>query len=202
MKQLTVILIAFLVVACGTDMPASDAKVGEKAPAFTLIDSNGESHNLSDFEGKYVVLEWVNFGCPFVAKHYDSGNMQELQSWAAEHDIVWLSICSSAEGKQGYMENDELNETLEEKGFAAAAYLVDASGDVGQSYGAKTTPHMYVINPEGTLIYAGAIDDKPTTDVEDVEGATNYVVNAVTAAKAGQDIEVNVTKPYGCSVKY
>ena len=181
---------------------ASDAKVGETAPGFTLKDSNGNQHTLSDFKGKYVVLEWVNYDCPFVKKHYNSGNMQKLQKEYTEKGVVWLSINSSAEGKQGNYSNEEINEKAKVRGANFTAYLVDESGEVGKMYGSKNTPTMYVINPEGTLIYAGGIDDKPSTDVEDIKAANNYVKAALDASMNGKEIAVKISQPYGCSVKY
>ena len=178
------------------------AKVGEKAPGFTLTDSEGEKHSLSDFEGKYVVLEWVNYDCPFVKKHYNSKNMQSLQNMAAEKEVVWLSICSSAPGKQGYFKGEDLNKRIEVEASKATAYLIDEDGHVGMTYEAKTTPHMYVVDPEGVLIYAGAIDDRPSTKVDDVKGANNYVIQALTASMAGEELATDWTKSYGCSVKY
>lgn len=192
----------FLLLVFSLALFASDAKVGEAAPGFTLTDSNGNEHSLFDFKGKYVVLEWVNYDCPFVKKHYNSGNMQKLQKEYTEKGVVWLSINSSAEGKQGNYSNEEINERSKEHGANFTAYLIDASGEVGKMYGAKTTPHMYIINPEGTLIYAGGIDDTPSTDVDDIETANNYVSAALDAAVNGKDVEVKVSKPYGCSVKY
>lgn len=178
------------------------ATVGEKAPAFSLNDATGKSHSLSDFKGKYVVLEWVNFGCPFVVKHYKSGNMQKLQETYTGKDVVWLSICSSAPGKQGYYSGDELKQAIKEHKVKSTAYLVDANGEVGRVYNAKTTPNMYVVNPEGILIYAGAIDDKPSVNTEDIPGATNYVVKALEQAQNGKEVSMKATQPYGCSVKY
>ena len=178
------------------------ARVDEPAPAFTLEDSEGNSHSLSDYRGKYLVLEWVNFDCPFVRKHYDSGNMQELQSTYRDREVIWLSVCSSAPGKQGYFEGEELNERLAEEKSLPTAYLVDAEGTVGQAYGAKTTPHIFIIDPEGILIYAGGIDDRPSTDTDDIAGATNYVKTTLDAALAGEPVEVKTSRPYGCSVKY
>lgn len=178
------------------------AMVGQAAPDFKLADANGNQHALSDFEGKYVVLEWVNFDCPFVRKHYDVENMQALQAAYVKNDVVWLSICSSAPGKQGYFEGQELLDRIERENLKASAYLVDTKGEVGRLYGAKTTPNMYVVNPEGVLIYAGAIDDKPSTKSADIPGSNNYVVAALTAAMTSQDIEIKSTQPYGCSVKY
>lgn len=177
-------------------------EIGAPAPEFKLKDTAGKEHSLSDFKGKFVVLEWVNHGCPFVKKHYDSGNMQKLQKDAADKDVVWLSICSSAEGSQGYYTAEEAAKVTEEKKAVPAGYLLDASGEVGKLYGAKVTPHMFVINPEGVLIYNGAIDSNSSANAADIEGATNYVVETLTAAKAGTTVPNPTTKPYGCSVKY
>lgn len=199
MKQLKLISFLFLFTVA---LFASDAKVGEAAPGFTLTDSHGNEHSLSDFKGKYVVLEWVNYDCPFVRKHYNSGNMQKLQKEYTEKGVVWLAINSSAPGKQGNFSNDEINSRSEEHGASFTAYLTDPTGEVGKMYGAKTTPHMYVINPEGKLIYAGGIDDTPSTDLEDVKTAKNYVSAALDEAMNGKEVEVQVSKPYGCSVKY
>ena len=189
-----------LALAAGTALAAPE--VGQPAPAFTLTDSNGQSHNLSDFKGKFVVLEWLNHGCPFVKKHYDSGNMQNLQKEYTGKEVVWLSIASSAPGKQGHMSPAETNQAKEEKGSAATAVLLDEDGTVGQLYGAKVTPELYVINPEGDLIYAGAIDNKRSVDAADVEGATNYVKQALDEALAGQPVSTSKTEAYGCAVKY
>jgi peroxiredoxin len=212
MKRIVIIALMTLAlatqVACqagAEDSKTTDAQfatVGDKAPAFTLTSAAGKKHSLSDFAGKFVVLEWVNFGCPFVKKHYNSENMQNLQTAYTEKGVIWLSICSSGPGKQGYFDGDELTAELESKKAHATAYLIDADGKVGRMYEAKTTPHMFVIDPKGVLIYAGAIDDRPSTQVEDVEGATNYVQQALDAAMAGKKVEVTATKSYGCSVKY
>ena len=199
----TVVMVAAL--AVGTVAPAfaqSGAVVGKPAPEFTLKDGSGQSHALSSFRGKYVVLEWVNFGCPFVQKHYGSGNMQKLQKAYTGQGVVWLSVNSSGEGKQGYYPAADLAGVLKEKGAAATAYLLDTDGKVGHLYGARTTPHMFVIDPKGTLVYAGGIDDKPSTDQADIAGATNYVAAALDQARAGKPIATAVSKPYGCSVKY
>ena len=178
------------------------AKVDHAAPAFTLPDSEGTSHSLSDYIGSYVVLEWVNYDCPFVRNHYRSGNMQSLQKFYKEEGVVWLSICSSAPGRQGYFAHEELLERIAEEEAAPTVYLVDASGTVGKTYGAKTTPHIFIIDPEGTLIYAGGIDDTPSTDVDDIPEATNYVKTTLDAAMAGEPVTVRGSRPYGCSVKY
>jgi peroxiredoxin len=177
-------------------------EIGKPAPDFSLTDSKGAKHSLADYKGKYVVLEWVNYGCPFVKKHYDSTNMQALQKDATANDVVWLTICSSAPGKQGHMAAADVNKELAAKGSAPKAYLIDEAGTVGKAYDAKTTPEMFVINPEGVLIYMGAIDDKPTVDIADVAGAKNYVKAALASAKAGQPVAEAKTKSYGCSVKY
>ena len=179
-----------------------DAEVGAPAPDFTLKGTDGETYALSDLEGQYVVLEWLNFGCPYVGKHYGSGNMQALQSKYTEKDVVWLSVVSSAPGKQGYYPPEEMNAKNEEHGGQQTAILMDPDGGVGRAYGAQTTPHMYVISPDGTLLYKGGIDDKPTTDEADIEGAQNYVTEALDAAMNGSEVETETAPPYGCSVKY
>lgn len=178
------------------------AKVDEPAPAFTLKDATGKSHSLADYKGKLVMLEWVNFGCPFVRKHYDSGNMQRLQQMAAGKGVIWLSICSSAPGKQGYFEGSALTEKIAAERSAAAAYLVDEDGTVGKAYEAKTTPHMFLIDGSGILRYAGGIDDIASTRQEDIAGATNYAQKAMESALDGKPVETKTSKPYGCSVKY
>jgi peroxiredoxin len=181
---------------------AGSAVVGKAAPDFTLVDSNGQSHTLSSYQGKHVVLEWVNFGCPFVGKHYGSGNMQRLQKAYTGKGVVWLSVNSSAQGQQGFHTASEVNALLKEKGAAPTAYLIDTDGKVGHLYGARTTPHMFVVDPKGTLVYAGGIDDRPSTDQADIQGATNYVSAALDETLAGKAVTVASSKPYGCSVKY
>lgn len=172
------------------------------APDFTLKDTAGREVSLSAFKGKIVVLEWFNPDCPFVRKHYDSGNMQALQKEYTEKGIVWLSICSSAPGKQGHYPAAKHNELMKEKGAAPTAVLLDEDGRVGKLYGAKTTPHMFIIAADGKLAYQGAIDDKTGTDKEEIKTAANYVRQALDALLAGQAPAVAATKPYGCSVKY
>jgi len=200
MKKISMLSMALMVAASAA---FAEVNNGEPAPEFTLTDTKGTSHNLSDFRGKYVVLEWVNHGCPFVVKFYSVGKMQEFQQAAtAGGDVVWLSICSSAEGKQGHMSNDEWNTKIEETGTAASAVLIDADGAVGKLYGAKVTPHMYVIDPEGTLIYQGAIDSVRSTDSADIDRAENYVMAALAQHKAGEEIVNAQTTAYGCGVKY
>lgn len=194
-------LLAVVTLALAASVQASP-QLGKPAPDFSLNDLSGKNHDLSDLKGKFVVLEWVNFGCPFVRKHYGSENMQRLQKEFTEKGVVWLSICSSAPGKQGNETPEAAKTGLSRFGSAASAYLVDQDGKVGRLYGAKTTPDMFVINPEGILIYAGAIDDKPTPNPSTVSGANNYVEAALKEAESGKAVSVPSTKPYGCSVKY
>ncbi len=179
-----------------------ETAVGSPAPAFTLTDTKGKQHNLADYKGKYVILEWVNFGCPFVKKHYESGNMQATQKKAVDKGVVWLSVCSSAKFKQGNMSAADWNEEIADRKLASTAVLLDESGQVGRAYGAKTTPHMYIVNPDGVLIYRGAIDDKPSTNKDDIPGARNYVLAALDESMAGKPVSMASTTPYGCAVKY
>jgi len=181
---------------------SADAVVGQPAPAFTLTGTDGKPHSLADYKGKYVVLEWINHDCPFVKKHYGSGNMQKLQKKYTEQGVVWLSVNSSAPGKQGNYPPEQANALTAEKKASPTALLLDPDGKVGKEYGAKTTPHMYVINPEGELVYAGGIDDKPSTDAADIAAARNHVDQALSEALAGKPITVASSTPYGCSVKY
>ena len=185
-----------------TDSQESAAVCGKPAPQFSLTDSNGKAHKLSDYKGKFVVLEWFNQGCPFVKKHYDSGHMQALQKEYTGKGVVWLSICSSAEGKQGFCTPGEHNTVFLKKQASPTAILIDADGCVGHLYGAKTTPDMYVINPKGVLVYSGAIDDRPDTDPASLKGARNYVKEVLDEGLAGRPIAVEPTQSYGCSVKY
>ena len=178
------------------------ATVGQSAPSFSLKDTKGRTRTLAEFKGRYVVLEWLNHGCPFVKKHYGSSNMQKLQRSARKQGVVWLSIASSAPGKQGHYNGAGADAQTRSTKAAPSAVLLDASGKTGRAYGAKTTPHMFVINPKGSIIYNGAIDDKPSADQADVAGARNYVMAALMEAKAGKKVSVPVTQPYGCSVKY
>lgn len=177
-------------------------EIGKTAPAFTLTDTNGTSHNLSDFKGKFVVLEWVNHGCPFVRKFYSPGKMQEWQAAYTGKDVVWLSICSSAPGKQGHMSAAEWNAKIKSSGTKATAVLIDEDGTAGKAYAAKTTPHMFIINPEGNLIYAGGIDSIRSADPDDIAEATNYVAQALDEVMAGKPVSTPTSTAYGCSVKY
>ncbi len=180
----------------------AEAVVGQAAPAFTGTDTKGQAHALADFKGKTVVLEWTNHLCPYVKKHYGSGNMQKLQTAATADGVVWLSIVSSAEGKQGHVTPEEADKIVAEAGAKPTAKLLDPAGEIGKAYGAKTTPHMYVIDPNGTLVYAGAIDSNSSADPKTIEGATNYVAEALAAVKAGTPVATAETEAYGCSVKY
>ena len=184
------------------EIAVAAAVVGQPAPGFTLSDTNGKAESLADFSGKYVVLEWINYECPFVKKHYGSGNMQKLQKKYVGEGVAWLSINSSAPGKQGNYEPAKWNELTAEAKASPTAVLLDPDGTVGRAYGAKTTPHMYVIEPKGTVIYAGGIDDKPSTDPADIPGARNYVDEALGEAMTGKPITIASSAPYGCSVKY
>ena len=180
----------------------AQAAVGSPAPGFTLTDTQGVTHHLSDYTGKVVVLEWTNPDCPFVKKHYGVKNMQALQAKYTAQGVVWLSICSSAPGKQGNYTAAEWAPILAGQGSAATALLLDPDGKAGLAYRAKTTPHLFVIDAAGSLVYDGAIDDKPSTDSADISGARVYLAEAVDAVLAGQSVPVAKTTPYGCSVKY
>jgi hypothetical protein len=183
-------------------IPALAVAPGTTAPDFKGTDSNGVQHSLSEYRGKYVVLEWANKGCPYDQKHYLSGNMENLQKeWTAK-GVVWLSVISSAPGQQGYVTPAEENDYLKTMHVAPTAVLLDPTGAIGHLYEAKTSPHMFVIDPAGKLIYEGAIDNKPTTDQADVKGADNYLNDALNASMSGKPVAVTTTRPYGCSVKY
>lgn len=175
---------------------------GTTAPDFSLAAASGKTVKLSDFKGKTVVLEWLNHGCPFVRKHYDSGNMQSLQRTYTGKGVVWLSIISSAEGKQGHVDAKGAAADKVSNKSSATDILLDPTGTVGKTYEAKTTPHMYVINPQGVLVYQGAIDDKASADPADVKSAKNYVAAALDATLSGKAVAIGSTKSYGCGVKY
>jgi peroxiredoxin len=202
MMRIPLVLSLLLLLLMVTIGNAKKAKVDQAAPDFTLTGIDGKRHSLSDFKGKFVVLEWVNYDCPFVRKHYGSGNMQELQKTYTGKGAVWLSICSSAPEQQGYFENEEVKDRMRDMEASPTAYLIDPDGVVGKMYEANTTPHMFIVNPEGILIYAGGIDNIASTDKEDIKKATNYVKETLDAAMAGKEITVKGSKPYGCSVKY
>jgi peroxiredoxin len=198
------VYIAIAVMALAWVLVAHAASVGQAAPAFTGRDSQGKAVSLSEYRGKFVVLEWTNRNCPFTKKHYDSGNMQALQKEWTGKGVVWLTVLSSSPSyaDDGYMTAGEENAYIAKMRAHPTAAILDPSGEIGRLYGAKTTPHMFVIDPEGKLIYAGAIDNKPTTKTADVKDATNYVSAALTDAMAGHPVQMASTRPYGCSVKY
>jgi peroxiredoxin len=183
-------------------MPALAATAGQAAPDFTLTDTHGKSVHLSDFKGKYVVLEWTNPGCPFVRNQYNTHNMQGLQSeWVAKN-VVWLSIDSSNRSSWDFMEPAKLGDWMQAKGSAQSAILVDPESATARAYQAKTTPHMFVIDPQGKIVYAGAIDDRPSTRPSDPPAANNYVRAALQQSTSGMPVATAATTPYGCSVKY
>jgi len=178
------------------------ARVGQSAPDFTATDTNGKVHKLSEYNGKFVVLEWSNRGCPYTQKHYSSGNMQRLQREWTGRGVIWLTVISSAPGKQGYVTASEENAYLKQVNAMPTAVLLDPTGALGHLYDAKTTPHIFIISPQGTLIYNGAIDNHPTIDLADVNGAQNYVSAALDEATSGKPVSTPTSRPYGCSVKY
>lgn len=177
-------------------------EIGKPAPAFTAKNIKGEMVSLAEYQGKPVVLEWINFDCPFVKKHYSSGNMQKLQAEAAAKGVVWISVNSSAEGKQGYCNPEKLTECIAREKSKAAQVIIDSSGVVGKSYDAKVTPHLFIINKDGMLVYDGAIDSKSSTDASDIATADKLFANALEAVIAGKEAPNAKNKPYGCGVKY
>jgi peroxiredoxin len=181
----------------------AEVNVGQTAPDFSLPGHDGKEHKLSDYKGsKFIVLEWYNDGCPFVRKHYDSKNMQKLQAEFTKKNVTWLSITSSAEGKQGHLTPRSAKSKVSEEGMKATALLLDPTGKVGRLYGAKTTPHMFVLNSERKVLYAGAIDSVPSTSASDIPQSTNFVKEALDLALAGKKVARSSVRPYGCSVKY
>ena len=191
-----------LLAAAALPLVAADPEIGEPAPDFTLPDTYGEIHSLEDHRGEWVVLEWLNYGCPYVQKHYRTENIPSQQDKWRDRGVVWLNIVSSAPGKQGYYEPEAMNEKSDEWGNNATAVLLDPKGEVGRAYGARTTPHMFVIDPAGEVVYMGGIDDVPTSREEDLERATQLVDQALTEAMAGEPVSQPTSRPYGCSVKY
>ena len=176
--------------------------VGQAAPDFTLKDANGKTVKLSDYRGKHVVLEWTNPGCPYVKKHYNSGNMPATQQEAVGKGVVWLSINSTEKSAWDYMEPAKLVAWQSERKSQPTAMLMDEEGTAGKAYGARTTPHMYIVNPQGQLVYAGGIDSIPSSNADDIKKAVNYVRQGLNEALAGKPITSAVTQPYGCSIKY
>ncbi len=194
--------IAVITAVFVADPAHAAATVGQKAPDFTLTDTAGKTVRLSDFKGKHVVLEWNNPGCPFVRKHYDSANMQVLQKESAGKGVVWLAINSTETGHPDYLAPPKLGQWMVAQKAAASATLMDETGSVGKSYGARTTPHTYLVAPDGALLYAGGIDSIPSARTEDIKTATNYVRQGLNEALAGKPVSQATTRPYGCSVKY
>ena len=196
--------LSIAIIGGGSDpaLALADLPVGQAAPNVTASDVNGRPVALADYRGKTVVLEWNNPECPTVKKHYESGNMQKTQAAAAAGGVVWLTINSSAQGNQGHMTAAEAKALSAAQQSRRTAYLLDPMGQVGRSYGAKTTPHLYVINSAGTLVYNGGIDDKPSQDPADIASARNHVLAALGELKAGKPVSVPTSRPYGCSVKY
>ena len=195
-------LILAITAIISLSLSAYAVRVGDPAPDFTATDSHGQTQKLSQYKGKFVVLEWTNNGCPYTRKHYDSGNMQSLQKQWTARGVVWLTILSSATGEQGYMTASQENAYIAKVHADPTAAILDPWGTIGHMYAAKTTPHMFVIDPSGKLIYDGAIDDHATTDTSDIPSSRNYVSAALTSAMAGQPVATAYTRPYGCSVKY
>lgn len=199
MRYLTAAVAALLL---AISPAAAKPEIGKPAPDFTAKDAAGKDVTLSALKGQKVVLEWHNPGCPFVVKHYSSDNMQNLQKGAKDAGVVWITINSSAEGKQGYMDAAALETFLRENPHYASHYITDPEGKIGRLYGASTTPHMFVIDEKGMLTYMGAIDSNASADKADIPGATNYVTETLASLQAGKPVEVASTQPYGCSVKY
>ena len=204
MNKLKVILNGLLAsIFCLAFFAHAEAVPGKPAPDFKVTDAEGTTHQLSDYKGQWLVLEWFNKDCPFVKKHYGSGNMQKLQTTYTDKDVKWLTIISSAKGKQGYLEPaDALKVGAAHNLAASAPFLLDPSGAMGKAYNAKTTPHMFVINPEGVLVYAGAIDDNDSANPAVIPDSTNYVAAALDEALAGKSVTTTTSRPYGCTIKY
>lgn len=201
-RWLVGMMAGFLVSLFASGQVLAAPQVGKAAPDFTAMASDGKTYTLSQLRGQRVILEWTNHDCPYVRKHYGSGNMQALQKEAAAQDYLWLTIISSAPGKQGHVDAAGANALTKDREAAPAAVLFDESGEIGKAYGARTTPHMYIIDEDGTLLYAGGIDDKPTSNAADIATSTNYVRQAMAELAADEAISVTASRPYGCSVKY
>jgi peroxiredoxin len=203
MKLLTAITAGFAAASLSSSaFAAGQPPIGEPAPSFTLTDSAGIKHSLSDYQGKYVVLEWTNPGCPFVKKHYESGNMEKLQAEYTKKGVVWLSIDSSAPAEQGFLEGEKAKDAKLTQYKNSTELLLDPTGKIGHEYHATNTPDMYIISPEGKLVYEGAIDSIASADQADIGKATNYVQTNLDAVMDGKPVSDPVTKAYGCSVKY
>jgi peroxiredoxin len=202
MKRSASLLAVAATALLGAALVHASVSVGQPAPDFKVKDTSGKEQSLAAYKGKFVVLEWVNPGCPFVQKHYDTSNMQSTQKAAEAKGVVWLTVSSTAPDAGDYKKPTELASWIKQKGGAPTATLMDDDGKLGKAYGARTTPHMYVINPQGKLVYAGAIDSKATARKDDVKSATNYVTAALDEALAGKPVSKATSEPYGCSIKY
>lgn len=202
MKTKSLLFTILAALSAGPLSAAELPKIGAPAPDFSLTDANGKIHSLSQFKGKYVVLEWFNPGCPFVQKHYKSDNMQRLQKEFTAKGVAWLTIDSSAPGSEGSLTAEQARKQMSDWNISSTALLLDPEGQAGHAYNAHNTPHMVVISPEGKVLYEGAIDSTPSTDPSDIKSSTNYVKAALEEAMAGKPVTQAITKPYGCSVKY
>ena len=202
MQRLRFYVTTVLCTLAFTALSEAAPKIGQPAPDFTSVDSHGVTHSLRDYRGKIVILEWTNHQCPYVGKHYNTGNMQTLQQYATGLGVTWLSVISSTPGAQGYVSGAEANALTTKRHAVPSAVLLDPQGVVGRLYDARTTPHMYIIDAAGTLVYMGGIDDKPSTQNADVKTATNYVRVALDEVRSAKPVSTPVTRPYGCSVKY
>ena len=201
-RRRTALAITFGGLAAMALPAAAKPQIGQPAPAFQAVDADGRTRSLEEFKGKTVVLEWTNNGCPYVGKHYNSGNMQRLQRDAAKAGVVWLTIASSAPDMQGYVTGPQAKAWKAKVNAASTAILLDPNGRLGRTYDARVTPHMFVIDGAGKLVYMGGIDDKPSSELSSLKGATNYVSAALADVKAGRPVAQPVTRPYGCGVKY
>jgi peroxiredoxin len=199
-----IVAAAGIIATLSSTLPTAQAaaRPGEPAPAFSVADTAGKVRTLDEFKGKYVVLEWINHDCPFVKKHYNSGNMQKLQSDLTADGVIWLSVNSSNVGQQGHTSPEQTEKLRDEKKAKPTAILLDTNGVMGKAYGAKTTPHMFIINPQGQIVYNGAIDDKKSADPADIPNSKNYVRAAYEQVKKGEAVTTATSQPYGCSVKY
>lgn len=202
MNFLKTTLLGALALAATLGLAQAAPKIGYPAPAFSTVDTAGKTWSLAELKGKRVILEWTNDQCPYVVKHYGAGNMQALQKEATSAGYIWLSVISSAPGKQGHVSAAEADALTSSRGAAPTAVVLDSQGVLGRAYEAKTTPHLFIIDEAGTLVYQGGMDDKPTTDPADIAGAINYVRMAMAELAAGKPIANPVTRPYGCSVKF
>ena len=201
MKRSLSSLVAMLAL-CAAGLAQAQAVVGQPAPAFSATDTAGRPVSLAAFQGKYVVMEWLNPGCPFVRKHYNSANMPGLQKEFTAKNVVWLSVNSTEKAASDYLAPAQLAAWMKEKSAASTATLMDEEGRIGKAYGARTTPHMYIVNPQGTLVYAGGIDSTPSARVDDIKTATNFVRQGLNEALAGKQVSTATAQPYGCTIKY